>query len=203
MADDYFTVPHLDRNTLARIFSKIAIDPVSGCWNWTGALRKGYGTTWYAGRNEATHRVLYAFSVEPVPRRESGRQTPNLDHVVCNNTRCCNPAHLNLVTPKTNVLRGAAPSAVNAVKTHCPKGHPLPTSANRSSDERCCRVCQKEQRMAKAQERRVDAHRYYAELKADPSKYAAYLAKKRNERRLRTIRHSTPRAATTDPTENP
>ena len=51
-----------------------------------------------------------------------------VDHL-CRNRGCVNPFHLEAVPPTVNVLRGDGPTAQNARKTHCPKGHEL-TPAN-------------------------------------------------------------------------
>jgi len=38
--------------------------------------------------------------------------------------RCCNPEHVEPSTDRKNVLRGKGPTAINAAKDRCPKGHP-------------------------------------------------------------------------------
>jgi hypothetical protein len=96
----------------------------------------GYGETNYKSDKVSVHRLLYAWLVEPVPCGR-GRHIPHLDHLICSNRKCGNPAHLKLVTPKENILRGSGPCAVNARKTHCKRGHPLPTDSN----ERHCWPC--------------------------------------------------------------
>ena len=58
--------------------------------------------------------------------RENGPIPSNLviDHI-CRNRVCCNIEHLRLVTRKINNLENSdCVSAKNAVKTHCPQGHP-------------------------------------------------------------------------------
>ena len=42
---------------------------------------------------------------------------------VVRNPACVNPAHLEAVTHRENVLRGAGVSAIQARKTHCKHGH--------------------------------------------------------------------------------
>lgn len=134
MADrKYLTVPHLDSRTLRRIFSKIVIDPDTGCWLWKGALiGAGYGHTFIGGRNGIqvlTHRLMYAWLVAPVPRGRSGSDRMVIHHK-CEVTHCCNPAHLELVTHEQNVTVPTSVSVINSLKTHCPKGHPLDGKKN-------------------------------------------------------------------------
>lgn len=140
-ADEYLTVPRPDRRALRRLFSKIAVDRQSGCWNWTGCLNhNGYGKVTYAYQDTTAHRLMYAWLVAPISR---AREVV-IDHVVCSNRRCCNPAHVAISTTKDNVLRSeTGPCAVNARKTHCKRGHLLPTERNRHGS-RVCRVCQAE-----------------------------------------------------------
>lgn len=76
------------------ILSNIEIDPVTGCWNWTRALRKGYGTVGGIFNGKKTtvsvHRASYELFIGPVPE----------GLLVCHdcpggdNRRCCNPDHL-------------------------------------------------------------------------------------------------------------
>lgn len=115
--------------------------PIAGltddCWTWTGAIQsKGYGSFHHDGRRQSTHRLAYALLVGPIP---PGLQ---IDHL-CDNKRCCNPAHLEPVTGKTNCERTAA-----ALKTMCKHGHRLEgdnliikrRASGRTS--RNCRKCQ-------------------------------------------------------------
>jgi hypothetical protein len=75
------------------------IEFTAHCWVWLGALNgKGYGTVRHEGRTWLAHKLAYELLVGPVP---DGLQ---LDHR-CVNKPCCNPAHLEPVTPKQNVNR--------------------------------------------------------------------------------------------------
>ncbi len=93
------------------------------CWIWTGWIAaNGYGRV---NRRKGerwgsipAHRMAYELVVGPVPNGK------NLDHL-CRVTACVNPAHLEPVTERENILRGTGPSARNAAKTHCLHGHPL------------------------------------------------------------------------------
>lgn len=138
---------------ITRIFSKIQIDTDTGCWNWTGSISGGYGNVSYRGKCERTHRVLYAWTIGPIPQQLSRRgrrgHIRQLDHVVCQNRQCCNPAHLELVTQRVNILRGNAPNMQVARATHCRHGHLLPKNRTEKNGHgnvtRRCSICRKRQ----------------------------------------------------------
>lgn len=101
---------------LERIKRRVAIDPQTGCWNWTGAKTpRGYGKIGCGRRVVYTHRATHEAARGPLGPLQ-------IDHL-CRNTSCCNPDHLEAVTARENTLRGASPAALNAAKTHCKRGH--------------------------------------------------------------------------------
>lgn len=108
----------------------------NGCVVWTASVdRHGYGRIYFGGVNRAPHRVAYELERGPIP---DGAQ---VDHL-CKNPLCCNPDHLEAVTPRENTLRSSSLSAVNARKTHCNKGHPFDeANTYRRGGRRCCRAC--------------------------------------------------------------
>lgn len=119
----------------------IAPEPNSGCWLWMGLLFEGsgYARTGVGARTGATqlvHRRVYELLRGPIPGALP------LDHKC--RVRCCvNPAHLEPVTPKENLLRGEGACAKNARKSACKNGHvftPENTYA-RSDGARGCRAC--------------------------------------------------------------
>lgn len=136
--------------SLPRIKYRIMIDPIirffekvdktkDGCWLWIGGISDGgYGVFDYNGKSHNSHKWLYERNKKRVPKNKQ------LDHL-CRNRACVNPDHLEIVTFKQNILRGISPSAINAKKTHCKKGHILdgdnlyinPTNA------RVCKTCRK------------------------------------------------------------
>lgn len=111
------------------------------CWPWMGAQQGGgYGVVGVKGKSRRVHRVIFEILVGPI--------IPGLvlDHL-CRNRACCNPAHLEPVTNRVNLLRGIGLTAVHAAKTHCIHGHEL-TPENtyhppKRPNGRCCRVCRR------------------------------------------------------------
>lgn len=116
------------------------------CWPWLAARSGwGYGLILGArGAMVAAHRVVYELEVGPIP---AGHE---VDHL-CRNRRCVNPAHLEPVLTRENVLRGVGLTARNAAKVRCDHGHPLsgvnlyvyPSSSARAGKRRC-RTCHRE-----------------------------------------------------------
>ncbi len=119
-----------------RVWDKI--DRSGECWSWTACRnRGGYGQLRVEqGRTALAHRFVYERAVAAIP--------PGLVlHHECGHPWCVNPAHLTPLTRGANVLCGTGPTAVNARKTRCKRGHPFddantyydPTGARR------CRAC--------------------------------------------------------------
>src|SRR5215472_3186776 len=72
-----------------------------GCWPWQGGIQsRGYGTTWFDGKDCTAHRVAYVLTHGSIPNDSV------VDHL-CSNRRCCNPAHLQLVSNSLNIGRGS------------------------------------------------------------------------------------------------
>lgn len=88
----------------------------TSCWIWQGSGVR-YGALRVDGRMRLAHRVSYETFVGPIP---DGLE---LDHL-CRTPKCINPAHLEAVEGAENNRRSTSPTALNAAKTHCPKGHP-------------------------------------------------------------------------------
>lgn len=116
------------------------------CWPWTGSkLGVGYGKFMLQSqRRIGAHRYSYEREFGPIP------DGLHIDHL-CRNRICVNPSHLEAVTQRENTLRGVAPAAINARKTHCVSGHEFTKGNTRlevygSGVHRKCIACQRENR---------------------------------------------------------
>lgn len=102
-----------------RFWNKVTENEDTGCWEWTGARNKGgYSRFNWPTRTDSVygHRLAYETLVGPIA------DGLHIDHL-CRVRHCVNPAHMEAVTCRVNLLRGDAPCAKHAVKTHCPRGH--------------------------------------------------------------------------------
>jgi hypothetical protein len=87
---------------LARIFKRAEIDKDTGCWEWTGGHSGngrggGYARVSIRGKTYAGHRAVWEILFGPCGDKQ-------LDHI-CNNRKCINPYHMELVTNKENCKR--------------------------------------------------------------------------------------------------
>jgi len=95
-------------------------NPETGCVEWVGAVDlRGYGriaddSGWY----DMAHRLSYKLNVGDIPKGL-------VVHHKCFNTRCVNPAHLELVTHRDNIINKGRTNAahLNSKKTMCIRGH--------------------------------------------------------------------------------
>ena len=121
--------------------ARIEIDPETGCWNWTGSDRSapGYSRFFVNGKRMLVHRWAYEQFVGPIPEGATV-------HHRCTNPRCSNPAHLQAMTQRRNILESdSALASINARRTHCVNGHDLAEAyVNPRSGRRTCRPCRNE-----------------------------------------------------------
>ncbi|RVJ69029.1 HNH endonuclease [Sinorhizobium medicae] len=90
----------------AKIMSRVRIDPVSGCWEWTGpdsgktGRGKGYPRMSLDGQTVAVHIAMWTNEHGYIPGKKE------LDHA-CRNRLCVRPEmdHVEMVTRKENAKR--------------------------------------------------------------------------------------------------
>lgn len=122
-----------------------------GCIIWTGATADGYAWINIDGVGRVAHRALYEILMGKVP---DGLELDHTCHTAaldcpggkCIHRRCVNPRHLEPVTMEENKRRGRSPMAMNALKTHCPRGHEYNddnTYRRKSSGYRECKECRR------------------------------------------------------------
>lgn len=129
-----------------RFLSKISVSE-SGCWEWIGQLRKGYGIFSLKNQSKTAHRIMYELMKDV--KLEKGVE---LDHL-CKNRKCVNPDHIEKVSGKDNTLRGMGPTAINARRKECINGHeftPENTYIRPDDGARDCKTCA---RLAKQRQR--------------------------------------------------
>jgi hypothetical protein len=114
------------------------VDATGDCWEWTGYRQSGYGVFMLPRdggpvRRKQAHRFAWELLVGEIP---AGLQ---LDHR-CQNPACVNPAHLDPVTPRVNVLRSPVSASGAALRrVSCPQGHPYDRLLN--GKHRRCSIC--------------------------------------------------------------
>ena len=144
---------NLERRFWTRVDKNGPLFQGTPCWLWTGTITNTYGYLWIIGKRTSVpaHRIAYEILIGPIP---SGLQ---IDHL-CRNRICVNPAHLEVVTRRENILRGIGPTAIHARSTHCPRGHEYDYIQPRYGFRRC-RKCMNAWRRNKSREIREAATR--------------------------------------------
>jgi hypothetical protein len=120
-----------------RFWTFVARGSEDACWEWTGGKwPTGYGAFKLNGTHVNAHRVSYELLVGDIP------DGLVVDHL-CRNRGCVNPAHLEPVTFRENILRGEGAGAHHARKKHCLRGHTFepPNGYTNKHGHRLCRAC--------------------------------------------------------------
>lgn len=125
---------------IERFWKYVKIEPFTGCWIWTASLGpNGYGQMSKGRSGEGmmrAHRFAYLHYRGPIP------DGYHLDHL-CRVRACVNPWCLEIVTPKTNFLRGTHSTAVTVRTNTCMRGHSMEDAYIRKNGDRLCRTCTK------------------------------------------------------------
>lgn len=127
---------------LSYFFDRIEINPEiahngTPCWLWTVIDKvSGYGRFKKKGVIGFAHVIACRMFAGPIPEDLS------CDHL-CRRRNCVNPAHIEYVPIRVNILRGTAPSALNSTKTRCKAGHDFGPNNTRidSRGGRQCAIC--------------------------------------------------------------
>lgn len=119
------------------------------CWLWTAGKTRGYGAfKTETGQMVRAHRWAYQALVGPIPVGLT------IDHL-CRNHSCVNPAHLEPLSNRENLLRGESMTARQARQTHCKNGHPFDLFNTRWERKgRRCVICEREYRRRRWREGR-------------------------------------------------
>lgn len=110
------------------------------CWLWQKYCDEdGYGTfKTTEGKTVKAYHFAYESLCGPIPKGMV------LDHL-CSVRACLNPDHLEIVTPRENVIRGKTFIRDNADKTRCIRGHEFtPENTRIVHKSRFCRACCRE-----------------------------------------------------------
>jgi hypothetical protein len=126
------------------IIERIDYDLETGCWNWKGPRRGGYGRTGWKGKSVAAHRLsAHMFLGMPI---DSNAWVCHK----CDNPACFNPKHLFIGDRRENTLDSSRKGRHNMARvTHCPKGHEYTPENTFVFDTpsggkgRSCRACQR------------------------------------------------------------
>lgn len=134
------SVSYVRGDVRTRLLAKVDTTDPDKCWIWQDSLAsQGYGHLKIIedGRRvmRSAHRLSYQTFVGSIP------EGLTLDHL-CRNRACINPAHLEPVPHRVNVLRGEGLAARQVLQTHCKNGHELAGDNLRVyRGHRHCRAC--------------------------------------------------------------
>jgi hypothetical protein len=149
----------LDHKSLPRFLSKVDTNgptpihaPELGpCWIWKASLNfGGYASFSMNGKRVVAHKISFLHFGGSIPK---GLE---LDHL-CKRRCCVNPAHLEAVTHRVNVLRGSAPSIALHLSNKCKNGHDLtPENSRDNSGRRRCLICYRAYRNSYMKRRMIE-----------------------------------------------
>lgn len=137
----------------ARILAK-SVTNETGCIEWTGLMKFGYGRIGWQGKDWMAHRAMWTYLVGPIPTGDAPDGSAwTLDHL-CFNRACVNIEHLEVVSRIENTRRaGGLPKANDAHRRAiASRGEPEHGTLPRYRRLKCrCDLC----RAANAADRRA------------------------------------------------
>lgn len=159
----------------------------SSCWHWVGGCNVGgYGMFCLDGRDHLAHRLAYEDAASPIP---NGFQV----HHTCRNKGCVNPKHLQAMSRAEHMAQPDSSQAINAAKTHCPRGHEY-TKANtrlkkwRGTVSRACGQCRRDYYVANHETALAYAKVYHREHLAENRAAKAIYDKAYSKKNRATLR---------------
>jgi hypothetical protein len=124
------------------------------CWLWLaatngsngyGIFRGGQGRDKFGSKRWIlAHRFAYEILAGPIP------QGLHIDHL-CFNRLCVNPKHMETVTQRVNTLRSDGPSARQARRNTCIRGHEFDVVDK--AGKRRCSVCDRAKELRRYERR--------------------------------------------------
>lgn len=140
-------------NTRDSILASFNTSDPDECWLWPTSINQyGYGRVRFEGKQWSIHRLIYEWSIGPIPDGHEIDHTchddscPSEGRGPCQHRRCGNPRHLKAVTPSLNKQRRAVSGPPRNIKTHCVNGHEFSdeNTAYTKTGHRYCRKCRQE-----------------------------------------------------------
>lgn len=145
-----------------RFWVKVDTSPGEGaCWPWIGALKdSGYGVFWDGSRLVPAHRYAIGDTASLLDADHlCHNDTDCRGGPTCLHRRCCNPAHLELVSHAVNLLRSHIANKASGWKDQCHRGHDYNdenTYIDTTGHQRC-RSCAKIHQRAHKERKKVAA----------------------------------------------
>jgi hypothetical protein len=141
---------------MERFMEKVDKRGPKECWPFMSSIGKsGCGRFFYHGQCRDAYKIGYELLVGPIP------EDKHLHHI-CENRRCVNPAHLEVVSVRDHFVNRSPKhiTYINSRKTHCPQGHPLVdgnlVKFRQNKNQRVCLICTRK-RVRECQQRRRKA----------------------------------------------